>query len=103
MDAVLRAELEQLLPPAELEDLILRLERRGDGARDGAPMELNRGHYFEVLDRVHVVSCHLEEHVGSHPVLRRHPELARIHDRAAEALAELYQAVGRLPAFEGSP
>jgi hypothetical protein len=54
-----------------------------------------------VLDRVYMAACQLEAHVGAHPVLRRHPELAVIHDRAAEALAELYQAAGRLYADEG--
>jgi hypothetical protein len=100
MEANLREELEQLLPASTVDALIRRVERRAEQAREAVANDLNRGHYFEVLDRVHVAGCQLEEHVGMHPVLRRHSELAVIYDRAAEALAELYQAVGSLYAVE---
>jgi len=106
MDPHLRTELERLLSPGEIDALLRRIGRRGVAAASAGPatrhepgdgdIVLNRGHYFEVLDRVHVASSHLEEHVGKHPVVRRHTELGAIYDRAAEALAELYQAVGRL-------
>jgi short subunit dehydrogenase-like uncharacterized protein len=67
---------------------------------DTAAPTLNRGHYFEVLDRVHVLAGQLEEVVGRHPVVRRHPELQALCDDAAESLAQLYQAIGRQPAFD---
>jgi hypothetical protein len=99
MDPYLREELAQFLPPEEVE----RLARGAEERRRTPAGDLNRGHYFEVLDRVHVAAGQLEAYVGSHPVLARHPELATIYDRAAEALAELYQAAGRLYAEEARP
>jgi hypothetical protein len=99
----LREELERLLPSDEIDALERRIETREQVERELAALALDRSHYFEVLDRVHVASVQLEEHVGGHPVLRRHPELAAIYERAAEALAELYQAVGRRPELSEYP
>src|SRR5690606_21938904 len=93
----LREELESILPASEVDALICRLEARDQVDRELSALNLGRLHYHEALDRVAVACAHIEEHIGEHPVLRRHPELAAIFDRAAEALAELYQAIGRLP------
>ena len=103
MNEYLREELEGLLPADAIEALLLRLESRAEVDRELGALDLGRLHYHEVLDRVHVALCQLEEHVGRHPVLRRHPELAAICDRAAEALADLYQAVGRITPPADSP
>jgi hypothetical protein len=99
MNPHLREELERLLPAAQVEELLRRAYSRAQVELEPGAVSLNRGHYFEVLDRVHVAAAHIEEHIGAHPVLRRHRDLALIYDRAAEALADLYQAVGRMPAL----
>jgi hypothetical protein len=71
--------------------------------RELSALNLGRLHYHEALDRVHVASAYLEEHVAEHPVLRRHSDLAAIYDRASRALFDLYQAIGRMPALSGDP
>jgi hypothetical protein len=58
--------------------------------------ECNAGHYFELLDRVHVASSYLQMALGDHPVLARHPELAAKYEAAVERLEEIYQTLGSL-------
>ena len=40
-------------------------------------VEINDGHYHEMLDRLHVQMSVLEEHVLSHPVADKHKEVKR--------------------------
>jgi hypothetical protein len=58
--------------------------------------DCNAGHYFELLDRVHIASSYLQMAIGDHPVLVAHPELAAKYEAAVERLEEIYQAVGSL-------
>jgi hypothetical protein len=58
--------------------------------------ECNSGHYFELLDRVHIASSYLQLALGDHPVLAMHPKLAGKYDAAVAALEEIYQAVGKM-------
>lgn len=55
----------------------------------------NVGHYFELLDRVHVAEAYLATVLGDHPVLIKHPELNSHFEKATDALAELYRSVGQ--------
>lgn len=48
----------------------------------------------EALDRVHVLAEGLGQNVIDHPFLVSRPDLTVLADRAAEALADLYQAIG---------
>ena len=56
---------------------------------------VNHGHYFELLDRAHIASNHVQMALGEHPVLARHPELMALYSAAVDKLEELYQAVAR--------
>lgn len=58
--------------------------------------EIDDGHYFELMDRAAVALDYIYQYLGSHPVLRRQPELEAIYQRAETALGDLYQAAGRL-------
>ncbi len=58
--------------------------------------EVNRGHYPEVVDRIAVALDHCADAVGAHPVIRRHPELRAIYQKAEDALAELYQTAANI-------
>ncbi len=58
--------------------------------------ELNDGHYFQLLDRVHIASSHVQMAIGENPVLDKHPELRAMYDDAVDRLESLYQAVGAL-------
>lgn len=57
---------------------------------------INRGHFFELLDRAHIASTYVQMALGGHPVLARHPELAGLYEEAVARLEDIYQAVGRL-------
>lgn len=57
-------------------------------------MELNEGHYFEALDRSHVLMCSYSDFVDSHPAVQAHPEIAERASAALEAMMDVYQAVG---------
>jgi hypothetical protein len=56
--------------------------------------EVSDGHYFELLDRVHVASSYLQMAVGEHPVLQKHPELNALYEQAVDRLEQLYQSLG---------
>lgn len=58
--------------------------------------EINRYHYFELLDRTHIASSHAQMALGGHPVLARHPELTALYEEAVDRLEDLYQALGQL-------
>lgn len=58
--------------------------------------EINRHHYFELLDRTHIASSYVQMSLGGHPVMARHPELMALYEEAVDRLEDLYQAVGRL-------
>jgi hypothetical protein len=59
-------------------------------------VELNKDHYFELLDRTHIASSHVQMALGDHPVLGRHPELQAFYEEAVHQLESLYQALGRM-------
>ena len=57
---------------------------------------LNRGHYFEFLDRTFVAMEYIHQFLGCHPVLRKEKKLRELYQQIANFLAELYQEAGRL-------
>jgi len=57
---------------------------------------LNRGHYFEFLDRTFVAMEYIYQFLGCHPVLRKEQKLRELYQRVEELMAELYQEAGRL-------
>lgn len=63
---------------------------------DNSQTECNREHYFELLDRTHIASSHVQMALGDHPVLLKHPDLRVLYEEAVERLESLYQAIGQL-------
>ena len=55
----------------------------------------NEWDYFEALDRTHMVRCHLESALKSHPAVKRHPELTELYQQATDVLDELYYSISR--------
>ena len=49
----------------------------------------------EALDRTHCIQHMLEQLLLDHPVIQGDAEFQELAEKAAEALAELYQAIGR--------
>jgi hypothetical protein len=58
--------------------------------------QINRGHYFELMDRASVALVYCREFVGDHPVARREEKLKKLFEKVENALYELYQEAGRL-------
>ncbi len=59
-------------------------------------IEINPGHYLELMDRLHVVLCNINDHIFYHPLALQNKEVAILVESAIEKLAEAYQLVGSL-------
>ena len=55
---------------------------------------INQGHYLELMDRIHVLCCTLDEHILNHPLSENEPDIQTKLDSALELLLEAYQIVG---------
>lgn len=55
---------------------------------------INQGHYLELMDRIHVLCCTLDEHILNHPLSENEPDIQNKLDSALELLLEAYQIVG---------
>ena len=58
--------------------------------------ELNRGHYFEFLDRTFVAMEYIHQFLGCHPFLRREKKLREMYEKIEKLMADLYQEAGYL-------
>ena len=61
-------------------------------------MEINDGHYLELMDRLHVVCCTIDEHILNHPLTEVNPDIQTKIENALELLYDAYQDVGHLDA-----
>jgi hypothetical protein len=61
-------------------------------------MEINDGHYLELMDRLHVICCTIDEHILHHPLSDVNPNIQTKIGTALELLADAYQDVGCLDA-----
>jgi len=59
-------------------------------------MEINDGHYLELMDRLHIVNCTIEDHILEHPLTTSLPEVEKLVEEAQIKLYEAYQIVGSL-------
>ena len=57
--------------------------------------EINDGYYLELMDRLHVQSCMIEDHLVNHPLTKKIKKVKKLVDKAGWALAEAYQIVGQ--------
>jgi hypothetical protein len=57
-------------------------------------MKINDGHYLELMDRLHVVSCTIDEHILTHPLTEINKDIQIKIDEALSLLMEAYQMVG---------
>jgi hypothetical protein len=56
--------------------------------------EINDGHYLELMDRLYVQTCMIEDHLASHPLTKKLKKVRKLIDKAGMSLAEAYQIVG---------
>ncbi len=55
---------------------------------------INKGHYLELMDRIHIVCCTIDDHILNHPLSENEPDIQNKLDSALELLLEAYQIVG---------
>jgi hypothetical protein len=59
-------------------------------------VEINDGHYLEMMDRLHVQMCVLESHLIEHPIANENKEIKRLIIKAIVSLVQAYQITGGL-------
>lgn len=57
--------------------------------------EINDGHYLELMDRLHVIMCTLDEHCIKHPLVKKEKEVKFALEYALGQLWDAYQEVGK--------
>ena len=57
-------------------------------------VEINDGHYHEMMDRLHIQMETLDEHLLKHPVGQQHKEVNRLLIKAIITLLQAYQITG---------
>jgi hypothetical protein len=55
---------------------------------------INKGHYLELMDRIHIVCCTIDDHILNHPLSENEPEIQNRLDTALSLLLETYQLIG---------
>lgn len=60
--------------------------------------KLNRGHFHEVMDRIHVINSNIDDHIISHPVLsdKKYKKLKKKAVKAQCHLMDIYTEMGRI-------
>jgi hypothetical protein len=61
-------------------------------------IEINDGHYLELLDRTHVVLCNVQDHLVDHPLAQKKKKIRKKLESAGMILADAYQDIGHLMA-----
>lgn len=64
--------------------------------------EINEGHYLELMDRLWMISCIVEDHLINHPLAEKEEKVRLLIEKAGLLLAEAYQEVGHLDFIEHS-
>jgi hypothetical protein len=59
-------------------------------------IKINDGHYLELMDRLHVASCTIDDHILNHPLCEENKDIQNKIDEALSLLMEAYQMVGNI-------
>jgi hypothetical protein len=57
-------------------------------------IEINDGHYLELMDRLHVIICTLNDHCIEHPIAQSDKDIKFQIEYAVGQLWDAYQLVG---------
>jgi hypothetical protein len=57
-------------------------------------VKINEGHYLELMDRLHVIMCTLNDHCVEHPLAQSDEEIRFKIEYALGQLWDAYQLVG---------
>jgi hypothetical protein len=58
-------------------------------------IEINDGHYLELMDRLHVIMCNLNDHCVKHPLAQSDDEIRFKIEYALGQVWDVYQLVGK--------
>lgn len=56
--------------------------------------EINDGHYLELMDRIHILSCQLDDHILNHPISRANRDVEYHLSIALDNLLIAYSNIG---------
>jgi hypothetical protein len=56
--------------------------------------KLDKFHYHEVLDRLHVINTMIDEFLLEHPVVINNKKINKKIEKASELLSKTYQEIG---------
>lgn len=56
--------------------------------------KLDKFHYHEMLDRLHVIMLNIDTHIQNHPVIEKETEVKDLVNIAQNKLWEAYQIIG---------
>ena len=59
-------------------------------------IEINEGHYLELMDRLHVAMSTINDHILEHPLAEQQKEIQSLVEDAISNLWDAYQLVGGL-------
>jgi hypothetical protein len=59
-------------------------------------IEINEGHYLELMDRLHVIMSTINDHILEHPLAEQQKEIQSLVEDAISNLWNAYQLVGGL-------
>jgi hypothetical protein len=59
-------------------------------------IEINEGHYLELMDRLHVIMSTINDHILEHPLAEEQKEIQSLVEDAISNLWDAYQLVGGL-------
>jgi len=57
-------------------------------------IEINDGHYLELMDRLHIVNCTIDDHILNHPLAEVNKDIQIKIDEALSLLMDAYQMIG---------
>lgn len=59
-------------------------------------MKINDGHYYELLDRIHVMIENIDNHLVNHPLSSKDKKIKKQLNKSIKHLSDAYQYVGNL-------
>ena len=64
--------------------------------KKGKGKKLNAGYYHELIDRIHVINCNIDNHLIDHAVLssKKYKHLKKKAEEAQGILMDIYQEIG---------
>jgi hypothetical protein len=55
---------------------------------------INKGHYLELMDRIHIVMMNIQDHLIDHPLAENESDVRKKIEKPQHKLWEAYQLVG---------